>query len=102
LLSKKQFAKRIGKSQRHVDRLIERGEGPPTVQTGERAIGILEEDARAWIKARRKAPPGWDDGLVNFPKQDRAHPGSGKVRPRVRAPPPHPPRSAQRRSARPP
>jgi predicted DNA-binding transcriptional regulator AlpA len=66
MLSKREFARKIGKSERHVERLIERGEGPPTVKTGDRAVGITEQDADAWIKERRKIPPGWNDSLVNF------------------------------------
>ena len=57
----KQFAKRIGRSPRHVQRIISEGEGPPVVSLGKRAVGIIDEDGDAWIAARRKTPPGWDD-----------------------------------------
>jgi predicted DNA-binding transcriptional regulator AlpA len=57
----KQFAKRIGRSERHVQRIISEGEGPPVVSLGKRAVGIIDEDGDAWIAARRKTPPGWDD-----------------------------------------
>ena len=46
---------------RHVQRIISDGEGPPVVSLGKRAVGIVDEDADAWIAARRKTPPGWDD-----------------------------------------
>jgi predicted DNA-binding transcriptional regulator AlpA len=57
----KQFAKRIGRSERHVQRLISEGEGPPVVALGKRAVGIIDDDGDAWIAARRLVPPGWDD-----------------------------------------
>jgi predicted DNA-binding transcriptional regulator AlpA len=57
----KQFAKRIRRSERHVQRLISEGEGPPVVSLGKRAIGIIDEDGDAWIAGRRKTPLGWDD-----------------------------------------
>lgn len=59
--SKKQFAKRIGRSVRHLERLISRGEGPPVVSLGKRAVGIPDDDGDAWLASRRKTPPGWDD-----------------------------------------
>jgi predicted DNA-binding transcriptional regulator AlpA len=59
ILTKKQFAERIGKSVRHVERLISAGEGPPIIRLGPRAIGIEEDDGDAWIAARRMVPPGW-------------------------------------------
>ena len=57
----KQFAQRIGRSERHVQRIISDGEGPPVVSLGKRAVGIIDEDGDAWIAGRRKTPPGWDD-----------------------------------------
>ena len=62
ILSKREFADRIGRSVRHLERLISEGEGPPLVKLGVRAVGIDECDADAWIKARRQIPPGWSDG----------------------------------------
>jgi predicted DNA-binding transcriptional regulator AlpA len=59
LLSKKELAERIGRTTRHVERLISGGEGPPVIKLGVRAIGFDENDVAAWIAARRKAPPGW-------------------------------------------
>ena len=61
ILTKKQFADRIGRSVRHLERLISEGEGPPIVRLGIRAVGIDEADGDAWIAARRKSPPGWDE-----------------------------------------
>ena len=61
ILTKKQFADRIGRSVRHLERLISDGEGPPIVRTGVRAVGIDEADGERWIAARRKIPPGWDE-----------------------------------------
>ena len=62
ILTFKQFAQKIGKSERHVQRLISVGEGPPIVRTGVRSVGIEEDDGDAWIAARRVVPPGWQDG----------------------------------------
>jgi predicted DNA-binding transcriptional regulator AlpA len=62
ILTKKQFAERIGRSVRHLERLISEGEGPPLVRLGVRAVGIEEHDGNAWIAARRVLPPGWQDG----------------------------------------
>ena len=59
ILTKRQFAERIGKSVRHLERLISAGEGPPVIRLGPRAIGIEEDDGDAWIAARRMVPPGW-------------------------------------------
>ncbi len=61
ILTKRQFAERIGKSVRHVERLIGAGEGPPTISLGLRAVGIGADDADAWLKSRRVTPPGWED-----------------------------------------
>ena len=61
ILSKQQFVDRIGRSVRHVERLISGGKGPPTVQLGERAVGIVENDSDAWIASRRVVPPGWKE-----------------------------------------
>ena len=61
ILTKRQFAERIGKSVRHLERLISQGKGPPTVKTGERAVGIAEDDGDRWVARRRKVPPGWKD-----------------------------------------
>ena len=61
ILTKRQFADRIGRSVRHVERLISVGEGPPIVRLGLRAVGIDEADGDAWIAARRRVPPGWND-----------------------------------------
>ena len=62
ILTKKQSAERIGRSVRHLERLLAVGEGPPTTRLGARAVGIEEGDLDAWIAARRVTPPGWQDG----------------------------------------
>jgi predicted DNA-binding transcriptional regulator AlpA len=61
ILTKKQSAERIGRSVRHLERLLSVGEGPPVVRLGARAVGIDEGDLEAWIAARRVVPPGWQD-----------------------------------------
>ena len=61
ILTKKQFAEQIGRSVRHLERLISVGEGPPLVRIGPRAVGIIETDGAAWIASRRVLPPGWQD-----------------------------------------
>ena len=61
ILTKRQFADRIGRSVRHLERLISEGEGPPIVRLGPRAVGIDEDDGDAWVAARRMVPPGWND-----------------------------------------
>jgi predicted DNA-binding transcriptional regulator AlpA len=62
ILTKKQSAERIGRSVRHLERLLAVGEGPPVVRLGARAVGIDEGDLDAWIASRRIVPPGWQDG----------------------------------------
>jgi predicted DNA-binding transcriptional regulator AlpA len=59
--TKKEFAKRIGRSVRHLERLIAVGEGPPTIKLGPRAVGIDDDDGDVWIESRRVLPPGWRD-----------------------------------------
>ena len=64
MFSKKQFAKRMNRSVRHLERLIAVGEGPPIIKLGTRAVGIAEEDGEAWLASRRVTPPGWRDSSV--------------------------------------
>ena len=40
VISKKEFAERMGRSVRHLERMIAIGEGPPIIQLGERRVGI--------------------------------------------------------------
>jgi hypothetical protein len=57
----KSFAKKIGVSQRHVQRLIAAGEGPVLTELGKRIKGVTDDDGDAWLASRRKLPPGWVD-----------------------------------------
>ena len=43
--TKKKFAKRIGRSVRHLERLIAVGEGPPIIKLGPRAVGIDDDES---------------------------------------------------------
>ena len=62
ILSKKEFAEqRMGRSVRHLERMIAVGEGPPIIKLGPRAVGIAEDDGDAWLASRRVVPPGWRD-----------------------------------------
>lgn len=61
IISKKKFAERIGRSVRHLERMIAVGEGPPIIKLGPRAVGIAEDDGEAWLASRRVTPPGWTD-----------------------------------------
>jgi len=67
----KSFAKNIGMSERHVQRLIAAGEGPVLTELGKRIKGVTDEDGDAWLAARRKLPSGWVDLPVT---DDRAVP----------------------------
>jgi predicted DNA-binding transcriptional regulator AlpA len=69
IFTKKQFAEqRLGRTVRHLERLLARGEGPPVVRLGPRAVGIDEADGEAWIASRRVLPPGWQDGRPAVPE----------------------------------
>ena len=81
ILTQKQFAERIGKTVRHVQRLFAEGEGPPVVHTGKRSVGITEEDSDAWIAARRVVPPGWQDGDCSIVSTPPASAGGFSVKP---------------------
>ena len=59
----KEFAKKIGMSERHVQRLIAAGEGPVLTELGKRVKGVTDDDGDAWHR-RRKLPPGWVDPPV--------------------------------------
>jgi hypothetical protein len=60
----KSFAKKIGMSGRHVQRLIAAGEGPVLTELGKRTKGVADDDGDAWLARRRKLPPGWVDPPV--------------------------------------
>ncbi|HQT86531.1 MAG TPA: helix-turn-helix domain-containing protein [Acidiphilium rubrum] len=44
-------AKRLGISARTLDRMVDRGEGPPTIRIGTRVL-FSEEGLAEWVKAR--------------------------------------------------
>jgi predicted DNA-binding transcriptional regulator AlpA len=67
IISKKQLAERIGRSTRHIERMVSEGEGPPVIRIGVRAIGFDEDDVNAWIESRRLVPPGWKEHLPPTP-----------------------------------
>jgi transcriptional regulator with XRE-family HTH domain len=58
------FCKRAGISVRHLERLLSKGKGPPTIDLGDRIRGLFDDDGDAWLASRRKAPPGWVDTPV--------------------------------------
>ena len=65
ILSKKEFSEqRMGRSVRHLERMIAIGEGPPIIKLGPRAVGIAEADGEAWLASRRVVPPGWRDSAA--------------------------------------
>ena len=72
----KSFAKKIGVSQRHVQRLIAAGEGPVLTELGKRIKGVTDDDGAAWLASRRKLPPGWvdppvtEDGAIGINEAD--------------------------------
>lgn len=57
-----EFASRAKISRRHLERLIARGEGPPIIVLGPRRRGIADEDGDAWLRSRRRLPPGFKEG----------------------------------------
>jgi hypothetical protein len=67
----KSFAKKIGMSDRHVQRLIAAGQGPVLTELGKRIKGVTDDDGDAWLAARRKLPPGWVDPPVQSVTDDR-------------------------------
>ena len=67
----KSFAKKIGMSERHVQRLIAAGEGPVLTELGKRIKGVTDNDGDAWLAGRRKLPPGWVDPTVQSDTDDR-------------------------------
>jgi hypothetical protein len=67
----KSFAKKIGMSERHVQRLIAAGEGPVLTELGKRIKGVTDDDGDAWLARRRQLPPGWVDPPVQSVTADR-------------------------------
>jgi hypothetical protein len=72
----KAFARKIGMSARHVQRLIAAGEGPVLTELGKRIKGVTDDDGDAWLARRRKLPPGWvdppvtEDGAIGINEAD--------------------------------
>jgi hypothetical protein len=58
VLSLNEFAKRAGFTRRTLERCIALGEGPPVVDLSPRRRGIIDEDGDAWLRSRRRVPPG--------------------------------------------
>jgi hypothetical protein len=73
----KPFAKKVGISLRHLQRLIAVGEGPVLTELGERINGVTDDDGDAWLARRRKLPPRWVDQPVQPVTDDRG-PGINK------------------------
>jgi hypothetical protein len=55
--TKKEFCRRNKISERHLERLRARGEGPAVIQIGVRQYRIDDEDEAVWHRSRRRAPP---------------------------------------------
>jgi predicted DNA-binding transcriptional regulator AlpA len=58
VLNYEECAGRLGVVRRSLERLIERGEGPPVIDISPRRVGVLESDFEAWLMTRRRAAPG--------------------------------------------
>ena len=54
----KAFAKKIGMSERHVQRLVAAGRGPVLTALGERIKVVTDDDADTWLAECRELPPG--------------------------------------------
>jgi predicted DNA-binding transcriptional regulator AlpA len=67
LISKKKLADKIGRTTRHIERLLAEGKGPPVIRVGVRAVGFDEDDVDRWLASRRSTPPGWKDDLPPTP-----------------------------------
>ena len=54
----KSFAKKIGMSERHVQRLIAAGEGPVLTELGKRIKGVTDDDGDAWLASAPETSSG--------------------------------------------
>jgi predicted DNA-binding transcriptional regulator AlpA len=54
VMSHKEWTKAAGISEKNGRELIERGDGPPTVQLSPNRIGVRVCDYRAWLTARTR------------------------------------------------
>ena len=57
VLSKQEVARRLGCSERNVDRLVGIGDGPPMIQVSPRRRGVLESEFIAWLASRSRVAP---------------------------------------------
>ena len=58
VFSLNEAAARAGFARRSLERLIAIGEGPATIQLSPRRVGVLDEDLKRWLLARRRPAPG--------------------------------------------
>ncbi len=58
VLTYNEAAQRAGVTRRTIERLIAVGEGPAVVHLTGRRRGILEDDLKSWLLARRRPAPG--------------------------------------------
>ena len=65
LLTKREAAARIGKSTRHLERMIFLGKGPPFIRTGIRGIAFDADDIDAWLTSRRIVPDDTDSERIS-------------------------------------
>ena len=61
VLSLDTVAERAGTTRRNIERLNASGQEPRLVQISPRKVGVIEEDFVAWLRARRRPPPGKAD-----------------------------------------
>ncbi len=58
VLTYKEAAARASIVRRTLERLIETGQGPATIELSARRRGILDSDLEAWLLGRRRPAPG--------------------------------------------
>ena len=57
ILLLKEAATQLRVSQRHLERLIHKGDGPPLVALGTRRVGIRFADLKKWVDDRTEPMP---------------------------------------------
>lgn len=60
LLTRSEVQARYGIPKRYLEIAAWRGDGPPMIKLGRRAVRYRVGDLRAWIEARRVAPEALD------------------------------------------